>query len=151
MLVSTALFGALQNVSIDHAHAPMDVSDHWPLRATFDLSALSEEPGGASCGVPQPAAPTVPPPPTAPPSPFLGQYADPNHPGCERKIVAQGSGLIITGADEDKKAWKVKGKVEGTTILVDFSPKGGPADVEAKFVLGKGIVFPDGNVWTKLS
>lgn len=80
-----------------------------------------------------------------------GTWSDPAHPGCERKIVAQGSGLIITGADEDKKAWKVKGKVEGTTILVDFSPKGGPADVEAKFVLGKGIVFPDGNVWTKLS
>ena len=37
MLVSTALFDALTDVRVDHTHAPMDVSDHWPLIATFDL------------------------------------------------------------------------------------------------------------------
>ena len=78
-----------------------------------------------------------------------GVWADPAHPGCTRKIVLQGNTAIITGADEDGKAWKVKGIVDGTTINVDFTPKGGPAGVEAKFVVGKGIVFPDGNVWTK--
>lgn len=43
---------------------------------------------------------------------------------------------------------KVKGTVDGNSIIVDFTPKGGPSGVEAKFVVGKGLVFPDGNVWT---
>ena len=34
-------------------------------------------------------------------------------------------------------------------IVVDFSEKGGPADVTAKWD-ENGIVFPDGNKWTKL-
>lgn len=78
-----------------------------------------------------------------------GVWSDPAHPGCTRKIVLQGSTAIITGADEDGKPFKVRGVVDGTTITVDFTPKGGPADVAAKYVVGKGIVFPDGNVWTK--
>ena len=45
--------------------------------------------------------------------------------------------------------WKVKGTVSGQSIVIDFSPKGGPKDVEAKYVIGKGLVFPDGNTWTK--
>ena len=72
------------------------------------------------------------------------------HPGCTRKIVLQGSKAIITGADEDGKPWKVVGTVDNQSIFVDFTSKGGPANVEAKYVVGKGIVFPDGNVWTKL-
>jgi len=39
MLVSSTLFDALQTVRIDHTHKPMDVSDHWPIIASFDLSA----------------------------------------------------------------------------------------------------------------
>ena len=182
MLVSTALFGALQNVSIDNAHAPMDVSDHWPLRATFDLSALSEEPGGASCGVPQPASPslpppphddprappppspsappppappTVPPPPTAPPSPFLGQYADSNHPGCPRtiRLSTDGTGLVVTGVDETGPAWTVPANLakdtaaSAGTIQVDFSSKGGPKDLTGTWT-GDAIAWADGNAWT---
>ena len=55
----------------------------------------------------------------------------------------------LTGADEDAKPWKVVGLVEGNSIFIDFTPKGGPANLEAKYVVGRGLVFPDGNVWTK--
>ena len=40
MLVSTALFDLLSEARIDHTHQPMDVSDHWPIIATFDLESL---------------------------------------------------------------------------------------------------------------
>ena len=39
MLCSSALFSKLAAVRIEHAIAPMDYSDHWPIIATFDLSA----------------------------------------------------------------------------------------------------------------
>ena len=51
MLVSSALFARLASVQIDHTTAPMDYSDHWPLIATFNLSA----------GPPQLDSPTPPP------------------------------------------------------------------------------------------
>ena len=47
------------------------------------------------------------------------------------------------------KKWKVKGEISGNSLIVAFTPKGGPANVEAKYVIGKGLVFPDGNVWSK--
>lgn len=47
--------------------------------------------------------------------------------------------------------WKVVGTVTGNDIIIDFSPKGGPKDVKATFVIGKGITFPDGNVWSRIS
>jgi hypothetical protein len=78
-----------------------------------------------------------------------GTWNDAAHPGCTRKIAVNGSKAFISGADEDGKKWKVTGEVKGKSIIVDFTPKGGPADVEAKFVIGKGLVFPDGNVWSK--
>jgi hypothetical protein len=40
--------------------------------------------------------------------------------------------------DEDKKH-----------ILIDFSPKGGPKNLEGLWT-GSGILFPDGNIWKKL-
>jgi len=78
-----------------------------------------------------------------------GTWNDPAHPGCTRKIAVNGSKAFISGADEDGKKWKVTGEVKGKSIIVDFTPKGGPADIEAKYVIGKGLVFPDGNVWSK--
>jgi len=78
-----------------------------------------------------------------------GTWNDPAHPGCTRKIQLAGNKAIITGADEDGKKWKVTGELKSDSIIVDFTPKGGPKDVEAKYVIGKGLVFPDGNVWTK--
>merc|ERR1719316_1634465 len=67
-----------------------------------------------------------------------GTWNDPAHPGCTRKIAVNGSKAFISGADEDGKKWKVTGEVKGKSIIVDFTPKGGPKDVEAKYVIGKG-------------
>merc|ERR1719380_60053 len=78
-----------------------------------------------------------------------GTWNDPAHPGCTRKIAVNGSKAFISGADEDGKKWRVTGEVQGKSIIVDFTPKGGPKDIEAKYVIGKGLVFPDGNVWSK--
>merc|ERR1719313_387814 len=78
-----------------------------------------------------------------------GTWYDPAHPGCTRKIQLSGKKAFITGADEDGKKWKVTGEIKGDSLVIDFTPKGGPKDVEAKYVIGKGLVFPDGNVWSK--
>merc|ERR1711920_260298 len=80
---------------------------------------------------------------------FGGLYSDPAHPGCTRKVKLAGTAAFITGADEDKVPFKVKGSTQGNTITIDFSPKGGPKDVTGVWI-GSGIKFPDGNVWTKI-
>ena len=80
---------------------------------------------------------------------FAGSYSDPNHPGCPRKVKLAGKNAVIIGSDEDGKAWKVKAEVSGRRLLIDFTPKGGPADVVATWT-GLGLSFPDGNVWTKV-
>jgi len=82
---------------------------------------------------------------------IAGKWADPAHPGCTRKIQLGAGKAFIAGADEDGKPWKAVGVIQGDDIIIDFSGKGGPSDVKATFVIGKGITFPDGNVWTKLS
>ena len=82
---------------------------------------------------------------------FQGTYSDPAHPGCTRRITLAGRNAIITGADEDGKPWKVAAVPQGDKILVDFSPKGGPADVVGQWLGTGGIKFPDGNVWAKLN
>merc|ERR1711935_406370 len=49
-----------------------------------------------------------------------------------------------------KDLWKVEGTVKSSdTAFIDFSPKGGPVKLLAKYEDG-GIVFPDGNKWTKV-
>mmetsp|Transcript_46862 Transcript_46862/g.105654 ORF Transcript_46862/g.105654 Transcript_46862/m.105654 type:complete len:257 (-) Transcript_46862:193-963(-) len=53
LLVSSPLFQALDSVQIDHTHQPMDVSDHWPIVATFDLASLVTPPAAP------PAAPAA--------------------------------------------------------------------------------------------
>merc|ERR1712086_221692 len=78
-----------------------------------------------------------------------GTYTDPLHPGCQHKILLQGGGAIITGADEDGKKFKLKGVVNGKAVYIDFTPKGGPTNVRAEWT-GIGLQFADGNVWTKL-
>ena len=80
-----------------------------------------------------------------------GTYSDPQHPGCKRKITLIGTNkVLIDGADEDGKPWKVRGTYEGKTITVDFTPKGGPAGVTATYSIAGGLTFPDGNTWKKI-
>ena len=39
----------------------------------------------------------------------------------------------------------------GTEMVIDFSPKGGPKDLLAKWDAERnGIAFPDGNLWSKI-
>ena len=110
-------------------------------------------------------------------SPFTGDYNDPNHPNCLRQVKVVGAPLRgdgtrsaypvieITGYDGKSGSsgatctdrptradlWKVEGTVRTTAeAYVDFSPKGGPTKMLAKFEDG-GIVFPDGNKWTKVA
>ena len=108
-------------------------------------------------------------------SPFTGAYDDPNHPNCLREVKVVGapikgdgtrskypvievigwdgdgsSGNMCKGSPTRDQLWKVTGSVKSTNqAVIDFSPKGGSADLAAKFEDG-GIVFPDGNKWTKL-
>ncbi len=111
-----------------------------------------------------------------PSSPFTGEYDDPNHPGCLRSVKVVGAPLRadgtrpanpvieITGYDGNgssnlctesdrptrSELWKIQGKVKSNTLAsIDFSPKGGPADLTGTWD-GSGIVFPDGNKWTKV-
>ena len=81
---------------------------------------------------------------------IAGVYTDPMHPGCTRKVTLIGTNkVLVEGADEDKKAYKLKGTYEGKTVVIDFSPKGGPKDVTATYSIAKGLTFADGNVWSK--
>ncbi|CAE6945430.1 unnamed protein product [Symbiodinium natans] len=95
---------------------------------------------------------------------WSGLYKDPVHPGCERGITKDGDEFVISGTsavdgskacekDAKTKKWYLiarKGS-EGVSdeLIIDFSPKGGPKDAVAKWD-GDGIVFPDGNRWSKI-
>lgn len=89
---------------------------------------------------------------------FTGSYADPNHPNCQRVISVQGATATLSGtdgnpgcpADGSGKAWKLTGNVDGSSIFVDFSPKGGPPALKGVWddAAPAGIKWPDGNKWT---
>jgi hypothetical protein len=89
---------------------------------------------------------------------FSGDYADPKHPNCKRQINVLGKTAYVSGtdgtpgcpADGSGKPWNLIGKVKVNNILVDFSPKGGPKDLEGKWEAEPvaGIRWPDGNLWS---
>ena len=57
--------------------------------------------------------------------------------------------MIITGKDEaGGKEWKAKGKPYGKALVMDFTAKGGEKETIARWN-GLGLVFEDGNTWTK--
>mmetsp|Transcript_41994 Transcript_41994/g.82338 ORF Transcript_41994/g.82338 Transcript_41994/m.82338 type:complete len:191 (+) Transcript_41994:60-632(+) len=112
---------------------------------------------------------------TGPNSVFQGDYDDPMHPGCLRQVKVVGAPLRgdgtrssnpvleITGYDSKGSSgtctdrptrsdlWKISGTVKSNEqVLIDFSPKGGPENLVGKWD-GGGIVFPDGNKWTKVT
>ena len=85
---------------------------------------------------------------------FTGKYSDPTHPGCTRTIsYVGGRNYQVDGADEDKKPWKVMGtKKNSASLVIDFTAKGGPADVTAVQQIKSGnLKFPDGNEWVKIA
>lgn len=96
------------------------------------------------------------------PSVFVGTYSDPiNHPGGTRTIrllegqkvgdyqLAEVEG---GGGKGEPKSYVLPAVIVGDrTILIDFSPKGGPRDF-AGVLDGKDIKFlRDGNRWPRLS
>eukprot|EP00579_Thalassiosira_antarctica_P006962 CAMPEP_0201880040 /NCGR_PEP_ID=MMETSP0902-20130614/10759_1 /ASSEMBLY_ACC=CAM_ASM_000551 /TAXON_ID=420261 /ORGANISM="Thalassiosira antarctica, Strain CCMP982" /LENGTH=193 /DNA_ID=CAMNT_0048408001 /DNA_START=87 /DNA_END=668 /DNA_ORIENTATION=+ len=100
---------------------------------------------------------------TAPPltADFTGSYADPNHVNCRRHIqvvfgtsgqaeVSGTDGTPGCPADGSGDAWNLLGQVDGDTLLVDFSPKGGPVDLKGVWEAAPvpGIRWPDGNLWS---
>ena len=93
---------------------------------------------------------------------LTGSYADPNHPNCLRIIAdvkdSSSSDIVLTGTDGNPgcppdgagKTWKLVGKVEGSNVFVDFSPKGGPKDLKGVFdASSQAIKWPDGNSWAR--
>ena len=91
---------------------------------------------------------------------FGGSYADPNHPNCLREVrMITPSQAAVTGTDGTPgcppdgsgRPWSLTGKVEQDTILIDFSPKGGPKNLKGVWEPSPvpGIRFPDGNLWSK--
>mmetsp|Transcript_24076 Transcript_24076/g.45755 ORF Transcript_24076/g.45755 Transcript_24076/m.45755 type:complete len:174 (+) Transcript_24076:85-606(+) len=94
------------------------------------------------------------------PAVIAGYYSDPNHPHCKRIIEVAGNIASLTGTDGNPgcppdgsgEAWTLVGKVNGNTIEVDFSPKGGPPDLKGVYAATDpaGINWPDGNKWTKI-
>eukprot|EP00929_Paragymnodinium_shiwhaense_P086390 TRINITY_DN4691_c1_g1_i1.p2 TRINITY_DN4691_c1_g1~~TRINITY_DN4691_c1_g1_i1.p2 ORF type:complete len:102 (-),score=30.95 TRINITY_DN4691_c1_g1_i1:305-610(-) len=91
------------------------------------------------------------------------------HPYCKRIITVDWSGLTVKlktgpdgakecnpqGAGGDTMKLKTKFKTGSDTLLIDFSPVGGPSEVAAKFEgkspMDNDIVFPDGNRWHKIA
>lgn len=92
---------------------------------------------------------------------FNGKYSDPNHPGCLRGIerVRSTTKAKVFGEDgtpgcqadgRETKKWELEGELRGENeILIDFSKKGGPKNLLGKWT-GSGVLFPDGNTWSKL-
>jgi len=91
---------------------------------------------------------------------FEGAFSDPNHPGDGRNIVVVVDGkeadISVTGDDTNSDGEQVPWgplpcSVDGVTITVDFSSKGGPSNLEGAWDAEMGaIVWQDGNAWTKL-
>jgi hypothetical protein len=90
-------------------------------------------------------------------------YSDPNHPGCDREVIqesstagkvygkdaAGGEGASCDGTTD--VAWgPLEAVIDGDMITVDFSPKGGPSDLEGKYA-NSAINWEDGNAWPKIS
>jgi hypothetical protein len=89
---------------------------------------------------------------------FTGSYADPKHPNCLREVrIVSGNKADVSGTDGTPgcptdgsgKKWDLVGKIEGDSILVDFTPKGGPKDLKGVWEPAPvpGIRWPDGNLW----
>jgi len=101
----------------------------------------------------------------------VGEYEDPQRPGCSRTIEKNGPDYLITGTSSGVsgqkacskakagKRWFMDGKVSSgpfgvsNTMSVDLPSKSGVASAKLKFnpEMGTqgGLVFPDGTEWHK--
>lgn len=91
---------------------------------------------------------------------FTGSYSDPFHPNCKREVQVVSPKLAdVTGTDGTPgcppdgsgRKWSLIGKIDGDSLLIDFTPKGGPKDLKGVWEPSPvpGIRFPDGNLWSK--
>lgn len=86
---------------------------------------------------------------------YVGSYSDPNHPGCARTITVAGKDVIVAGSDnvDGSAPWKLIAKTQADgSLIIDFSPKGGPADLKSVYG-GNALSFPafgPDAKWTKL-
>ena len=63
----------------------------------------------------------------------------------------KGDSKVCTDRPTREDLWKVTGTIKSSnSAVIDFSPKGGPSNLLATYEDG-GIVFPDGNKWTKVA
>jgi len=76
-------------------------------------------------------------------------YFDPNHNAPREVNVNKDGDIKIIGKDTPKgKMWKITGKLDKqNNAILDFSSKGGPKNIKAKFLKDK-IKFDDGNSWS---
>ncbi len=155
-----------------NALAPPSTKPAMERRQVFGI--LGSFVAGAAVSASAPDAANAAPLKVGPSSPFTGEYDDPNHPGCLRSVKVVGAPLRgdgtrpanpiieIAGYDGNGSSnvcterptrgdlWKIQGKVKSNTVAsIDFSPKGGPSNLTGEWD-GSGIVFPDGNKWTKV-
>ena len=102
-----------------------------------------------------------------------GAYTDPNHPSCPRFIMpydppSEGKTYYTDGYDNvngegvscfnaaaaDIQSWgPLPTFVNGTSVVVDFSSKGGPSNLHGDWketTEKKGILWEDGNFWTQI-
>ena len=92
------------------------------------------------------------------PKDIEGAYDDPFHPDCDRyvKVLDDPTSVEVTGNDatDGSKPWgPFNATIDGTKLIVDFSPKGGPKDLTGEYSAPAdakaGITWADGNRWTK--
>jgi len=62
------------------------------------------------------------------------------------------SEISLVGSDDGRTFWTLHGEFTDESkghLSIDFSPKGGPKDLNGKYMNGK-ILWPDGNKWSKV-
>lgn len=81
------------------------------------------------------------------------------NPGCARRIKVKEPGTMsVSGSDSagdgascdgatDVSWGPLAASVDRTTIIVDFSPKGGPKEAKGTFNASVGVIWEDGHVW----
>jgi len=89
-----------------------------------------------------------------------GFYVDPNHykkgtfAGTRMLSMRKGDTvsdeITLVGSDDGESFWTLRGRITSKgKFVIDFSPKGGPADLHGAFSQDR-LTFSDGNAWSRL-